>query len=71
MLVATRVSVLVEEDIAPLPVTPNMVGLDLGLKSMVITSEGHTHGNPRFFAQDEKNLATAQARKETQRLQEP
>ena len=56
------VSVLVEEDIAPLPVTPNMVGLDLGLKSMVITSDGHTYGNPRFFAKDEKKLATAQRR---------
>jgi putative transposase len=56
------VSVLVEEDIAPLPVTPKMVGLDLGLKSMVITSDGHTYGNPRFFAQDEKNLAQAQRR---------
>jgi putative transposase len=54
------VSVLVEEDIAPLPVTPNMVGLDLGLKSMVITSDGHTYGNPRFFAKDEKKLAKAQ-----------
>src|SRR5450755_942623 len=49
------VSLLVEEDIAPLPVTPKMVGLDLGLKSMVITSDGHTYGNPRFFAKDERN----------------
>jgi putative transposase len=56
------VSLLVEEEIAPLPVTPKMVGLDLGLKSMVITSDGHTYGNPRFFAKDEKNLAKAQRR---------
>jgi putative transposase len=54
------VSLLVEEDLKPLPVTPNMVGLDLGLKSMVITSDGHTYGNPRFFAKDEKKLAKAQ-----------
>ena len=39
-----------------------MVGLDLGLKSMVITSDGHTYGNPKFFAQDEKKLATLQRR---------
>jgi putative transposase len=39
-----------------------MVGIDLGLKSMVITSDGHTHGNPRFFARDEKKLARAQRR---------
>ncbi len=54
------VSFLVEEDIQPLDVTPKMVGLDLGLKSMVITSDGHTHGNPKFAASDEKRLARAQ-----------
>ncbi len=54
------VSLLVEEDITPLPVTPTTIGLDLGLKSMVITSDGHTYGNPRFFAKDEKKLAKAQ-----------
>src|SRR2546425_6173005 len=56
------VSILVEEDIKPLEVTPKMVGLDLGLKSMVITSDGHTYGNPKFFSQDEKKLAKAQRR---------
>ncbi|TME01360.1 MAG: transposase, partial [Chloroflexi bacterium] len=56
------VSILVEEDIKPLEVTPQMVGLDLGLKSMVITSDGHTYGNPKFFAKEEKKLAKAQRR---------
>jgi len=56
------VSLLIEEDLHPLPVTPKMVGLDLGLKSLVITSDGHTHGNPRFFAKDERKLARAQRR---------
>lgn len=56
------ISMLVEEDIKPLPVTSKMVGLDLGLKSMVITSDGHTYGNPKFFAKDEKKLAKAQRR---------
>jgi putative transposase len=54
------VSFLVEEEIVPLPVTPKMVGLDLGLKSMVITSDGSAFGNPRFFAKDAKKLARAQ-----------
>jgi putative transposase len=54
------VSILVEEEIKPLDVTPKMIGLDLGLKSMVITSDGHMHGNPKFFAKDEKKLARAQ-----------
>jgi putative transposase len=56
------ISILVEEDLKALEVTPKMVGLDLGLKSMVITSDGHTHGNPRFFHKDEKKLAKAQRR---------
>ena len=56
------VSILIEEDMQPLPVTPKMVGLDLGLKSIVITSDGHTHGNPKFFAKDERKLARAQRR---------
>src|SRR2546421_6091073 len=55
-------SILVEEDIKHLPVVNKQVGLDLGLKSMVITSDGHTSGNPTFFAQDEKKLAQAQRR---------
>jgi putative transposase len=56
------VSILVEEDIKSLPVVNKQVGLDLGLKSMVITSDGHTHGNPQFFHKDEKKLAKAQRR---------
>ncbi len=54
------ISILVEEDIKPLEVPPKMIGLDLGLKSMVITSDGQTHGNPKYFARDEKKLAHAQ-----------
>src|SRR3989440_13000327 len=53
---------LVDEDIKAWEVTPKMVGLDLGLKSMVITSDGQTHGNPKFAARDEKKLAKAQRR---------
>jgi putative transposase len=56
------VSLLVEEDIAQLPVVNKMVGLDLGLKSMVILSTGEAIGNPRFLRQDEKKLAKAQRR---------
>lgn len=56
------VSILLEEEIKPLQVVKRMVGLDLGIKSMVVTSDGHTHGNPRFFAKDEKKLAKAQRR---------
>src|SRR5438067_5874713 len=43
------VSLLVEEDIKHLPGVKKQIGLDLGLKSMVITSDGQTFGNPKFF----------------------
>ncbi len=56
------VAILVEEDIKPLAVTPKMVGLDLGIKSMVALSIGESVGNPRYFAKDEKKLAKAQRR---------
>src|SRR5438270_1081127 len=56
------ISILIEEDIKHLPVINKQVGLDLGLKSMVIASDGHTYGNPKFFAKDEKKLAKAQRR---------
>lgn len=56
------VSMLVEEEITPLPVVKKMVGLDLGLKSMVITSDGQTYGSPKFFHKDEKKLAKLQRR---------
>jgi putative transposase len=56
------ISMLVEADIAHLPVTEKTVGADLGLKSFVILSDGETVGNPTFFHKDEKKLAKAQRR---------
>jgi putative transposase len=56
------VSILVEEDIHALPMTPERVGLDLGIKSMVALSTGESVGNPRYFQKDEKRLAQAQRR---------
>jgi putative transposase len=56
------VSLLVEEEIDPLPPSSEQIGVDLGLTAMVITSKGEKVGNPRFFATDEKKLARAQKR---------
>jgi putative transposase len=56
------VSMQVEEEIKHLPVINSQVGLDLGLKSMVILSTGEAVGNPKFYAKDEKHLAKAQRR---------
>jgi putative transposase len=54
------VSLLVEEDISPLLPTTIQVGIDLGLHDLVVFDSGEKVGNPRFFAQDEQKLATAQ-----------
>lgn len=56
------VSILVRETIKPLPITPRMVGLDLGLISFVVTSDGENIANPKYYQRDEKKLAKAQRR---------
>jgi putative transposase len=56
------VSFLVEEEIAPLPSSPNTVGIDLGLEDVVTLSTGEKTGNEHFFRQEEKRLARAQRR---------
>lgn len=56
------VSCLCEEDIQPLPVTTNVVGVDLGLKDALITSEGRRIANPQFLLSISKRLTTAQRR---------
>src|SRR5205085_1024032 len=56
------VSLRLEKEMATLPPTTSVVGLDLGLKAMVVTSAGESIGNPKFFARDEKKLARAQRR---------
>jgi len=54
------VSILVEEEIAILPMIDKAVGVDLGLKSYLVTSDGETLANPKYYARDEKKLAKAQ-----------
>jgi putative transposase len=56
------VSLLLEEEMAPLPINGGQVGLDLGLHDAVVLDTGEKVGNPKFFAQDAKRLATAQRR---------
>jgi putative transposase len=56
------VSILIEEEIAPLPATSSQVGIDLGLHDVVVLDSGEKIGNPRFFQADEKRLAQAQRR---------
>ena len=56
------ISILVEEEIKPLAITSQTVGLDLGISSLVILSTGEKVGNPQFFRKEEKKLARAQRR---------
>jgi putative transposase len=56
------VSLLVEEVINALPVTAQMVGVDVGIKSMVALSSGEVVENPGFYVKAEKRLARAQRR---------
>lgn len=54
------VSILVETEVQKLPKTESTVGVDLGLKSFAILSDGTTYANPKFFRTLEEKLAKAQ-----------
>jgi putative transposase len=54
------VSILVEEEVDPLPITTQMAGIDLGIHDVVTLSTGEKTDNERFFPHEEKKLAHAQ-----------
>ena len=56
------VSLLVEVEIPRLPVVNAVVGIDVGLKDVVVTSDGEASGNPRHTAQYAARLAKYQRR---------
>ena len=56
------VSLLVEEEMTPLPLVERAVGVDLGLTDVVTLSTGAKTGNEHFFRQDEQRLARLQRR---------
>ncbi|MNQ91314.1 putative transposase [compost metagenome] len=53
-------SVLVETDIHSAPKRDQKIGIDLGLKSFAITSDGEVIKNPRYLRKSEKRLAKLQ-----------
>lgn len=58
-----HVSLLVDDHtIQPLPPVESCIGVDLGLKSLLITSEGEAITNPRGFNRHRARLAKAQKR---------
>ena len=62
------VSCLCEFDPKTLPVSPRMIGIDLGLKDLFVTSDGHRIGNPRHTAKYADRLAKAQRRLSRKKL---
>lgn len=62
------VSCLCEFEPSKLPVTPNVTGIDLGLKDLFITDKGERVGNPRHTAKYAARLARAQRRLSKKKL---
>ena len=54
------ISLLVETDIKPLPKANNSIGLDLGVKNLVISSNGLKYKNHKYLAKIEDKLAKEQ-----------
>ena len=54
------VSIFTEQQIEDLPKTNKQVGIDLGLKDLLITSDGEVFKNNRYTKRYEKKLAVAQ-----------
>ncbi|MDC5753619.1 RNA-guided endonuclease InsQ/TnpB family protein [Vibrio europaeus] len=54
------VSCLCRFEPKPLPISKSTVGIDLGLKDLVITSDGFKSGNPQHTKRHAKKLAKAQ-----------
>lgn len=49
-----------EQDIPKLPSTGAVVGLDMGIKSFAVSSDGVEYANPKYLRQSEKKLARLQ-----------
>ena len=54
------ISLLVETEIKPLESTNKSIGLDLGVKDLVIDSKGNKYKNHKYLAKSEKKLAREQ-----------
>lgn len=56
------ISFLVDVQIDKLPVVPNVIGIDVGLKDLIVTSEGKKVPNPKNTKKHAKRLAKYQRR---------
>jgi putative transposase len=53
-------SFVVQRAATPLPASDREIGIDLGLASLVVTSDGETVANPRFYRVAQRRLRRAQ-----------
>jgi len=53
-------SFVVERETTPLPANSREIGIDVGLASLAVTSDGEVIANPRFLRAKERKLARAQ-----------
>ena len=53
-------SLLVEEESKPMEPTDKMIGLDLGLKNLIVDSNGHKYKNHKYLTKSQKKLAKEQ-----------
>ncbi|MBN8822685.1 MAG: transposase [Spirosoma sp.] len=54
------VCLCVETDIESLPINQNSIGIDVGIKSLLVTSDGETIDNPKHLYKAEKKLKRLQ-----------
>jgi putative transposase len=54
------VSILVKQELKPIPSTGKVVGIDLGIKDLFILSSGQVINNPKWFRKNQANLKKAQ-----------
>ena len=54
------VSLLVESEIEPLKTTNKTIGLDLGIKDLIVDSNGHKYKNHKYLTKSENKLAKEQ-----------
>jgi len=50
------ISIIVEEDYTPKTKALNSIGIDVGIKDLVITSDGVKFSNPRFLEKNQKKI---------------
>lgn len=50
------VSILVKQELNPIPSTGKVVGIDLGIKDLMVLSNGQSINNPRWFRENQSKL---------------